>query len=197
MGRSPHLRKKWRISRSAAEAIRQPRDRLKRQPQERQHSAAGFGGTRDRLPPARGDEPLASWDRSPSGPKPPLGGFGSREPGPKGGRQNSTAIYDRLANTPFPFDGADARPFTSSTAITASPSRLTARPPLLDSRMARRASRRRKALKPLPRAHCKIPVPQAQTIGATFAGSPAPVWSDMARSKGLKLTGRVHPGRDA
>ena len=74
-GASPLLRKKWRISRSAAEAIRQPRDRLKRQPQERQHSAAVFGGTRDRLPPARGAVPLASWDRSPSGPKPPLGGF--------------------------------------------------------------------------------------------------------------------------
>jgi hypothetical protein len=42
-----------RISRSAAQAIRQPRDRLKGQPQERQHSAA-VGGTRDRLPPARG-----------------------------------------------------------------------------------------------------------------------------------------------
>jgi hypothetical protein len=38
---------------SAAETIRQPRDRLKGQPQERQHSAA-VGGTRDRLPPARG-----------------------------------------------------------------------------------------------------------------------------------------------
>jgi len=38
---------------SKAETIRQPRDRLKRQPQERQHSAAN-GGTRDRLPPARG-----------------------------------------------------------------------------------------------------------------------------------------------
>ena len=31
-----------------------PGDRLKGQPQERQHSAADFGGTRDRLPPARG-----------------------------------------------------------------------------------------------------------------------------------------------
>jgi hypothetical protein len=38
---------------SVAEPIRQPRDRLKGQPQERQHSAAA-GGTRDRLPPARG-----------------------------------------------------------------------------------------------------------------------------------------------
>ena len=85
-GASPLLRKKRRISRSEAKAIRQPRDRLKRQPQERQHSAAVFGGTRDRLPPARGAVPLASWDRSPSGPKPPLGGFGSREPGPEGGR---------------------------------------------------------------------------------------------------------------
>ena len=80
-GASPLLRKKWRISRSAAEAIRQPRDRLKRQPQERQHSAAVFGGTRDRLPPARGAVSCVR-DRSPSGPKPPLGGFGSREPGP-------------------------------------------------------------------------------------------------------------------
>ncbi len=32
----------------------QPRDRLKGQPQEGQHSAADFGGTPDRLPPARG-----------------------------------------------------------------------------------------------------------------------------------------------
>jgi hypothetical protein len=38
---------------SEAKPIRQPRDRLKGQPQERQHSAAE-GGTRDRLPPARG-----------------------------------------------------------------------------------------------------------------------------------------------
>jgi hypothetical protein len=36
-----------------SEPIRQPRDRLTGQPQERQHSAAE-GGTRDRLPPARG-----------------------------------------------------------------------------------------------------------------------------------------------
>ena len=50
----PFFTKKWRISRSEAKAIRQPRDRLKWQPQERQHSAAVFGGTRDRLPPARG-----------------------------------------------------------------------------------------------------------------------------------------------
>src|SRR3984957_6061662 len=34
-----------------AETTRESRDRLKRQPQERQHSAAE-GGTRDRLPPA-------------------------------------------------------------------------------------------------------------------------------------------------
>jgi hypothetical protein len=34
-------------------SIRQPRDRLTGQPQERQHSAA-VGGARDRLPPARG-----------------------------------------------------------------------------------------------------------------------------------------------
>jgi hypothetical protein len=38
---------------ASAETIRQPRDRIKGQPQERQHSAAA-GGTRDRLPPARG-----------------------------------------------------------------------------------------------------------------------------------------------
>lgn len=38
---------------SEAETIRQPRDRLKEQPQERQHRAAK-GGTRDRLLPARG-----------------------------------------------------------------------------------------------------------------------------------------------
>jgi len=77
--------KKRRISRSAAKAIRQPRDRLKRQPQERQHSAAVFGGTRDRLPPGEGCRTSCVRDRSPSGPKPPLGGFGSREPDPEGG----------------------------------------------------------------------------------------------------------------
>jgi hypothetical protein len=49
----PNHTKDGRISRSAAQAIRQPRDRLRGQPQERQHSAAE-GGTRDRLPPARG-----------------------------------------------------------------------------------------------------------------------------------------------
>ena len=42
----------------SAETIRQPRDRLRGQPQERQHSAAA-GGTRDRLPPARGAKYLA------------------------------------------------------------------------------------------------------------------------------------------
>jgi len=36
-----------------AQTIRQPRERLKGQPQERQHSD-GEAGTRDRLPPARG-----------------------------------------------------------------------------------------------------------------------------------------------
>jgi len=41
------------ISESASGAIRGPRDRLRGQPQERQHSAAE-GGTRDRLPPASG-----------------------------------------------------------------------------------------------------------------------------------------------
>ena len=41
---------------SAAETIRQPRDRLRGQPQERQHSAARRG-TRDRLPPASGTLP--------------------------------------------------------------------------------------------------------------------------------------------
>ena len=40
-------------ARAKAETIRQPRDRLTGQPQERQRSAADFGGTRDRLPPAR------------------------------------------------------------------------------------------------------------------------------------------------
>jgi len=39
---------------SEAETIHQPGDRLTGQPQEGQHSAASFGGTRDRLPPARG-----------------------------------------------------------------------------------------------------------------------------------------------
>jgi hypothetical protein len=37
-----------------ATAIRQSRDRLKGQPQEREHSDAVFGGTGDRVPPARG-----------------------------------------------------------------------------------------------------------------------------------------------
>ena len=83
-GASPLLRKRWRISRSAAEAIRQPRDRLKRQPQERQHSAAVFGGTRDRLPPARGAIPLASWDRSPKGRNRLLAGSVHESPAPKG-----------------------------------------------------------------------------------------------------------------
>jgi hypothetical protein len=46
---------------SAAEAIRQPRDRMKGHPQEHQHSARvarskseGDAGMRDRVPPARG-----------------------------------------------------------------------------------------------------------------------------------------------
>ena len=56
----------WRMSRSAAETIRQPRDRLKGQPQERQHSAA-VGGTRDRPPPARGTIISCARDRSPKG----------------------------------------------------------------------------------------------------------------------------------
>ena len=47
------LHDKGRMGESEAQTIRQPRDRLRGQPQERQHSAAG-GGTRDRLPPARG-----------------------------------------------------------------------------------------------------------------------------------------------
>jgi hypothetical protein len=46
-------KKHGRISQSAAQAIRQPRDRLRGQPQERQHSD-GKAGTRGRLPPARG-----------------------------------------------------------------------------------------------------------------------------------------------
>lgn len=52
-GRSPFppITKNRRMGGSKAETIRQPRDRLNRQPQERQHSAAN-GGTRDRLPPA-------------------------------------------------------------------------------------------------------------------------------------------------
>jgi hypothetical protein len=54
-GPSANRTKDGRISRSAAQAIRQPRDRLKGQPQERQHSARvahsqseGDAGTRDR-----------------------------------------------------------------------------------------------------------------------------------------------------
>src|SRR5258706_373829 len=44
-------RKKKRMGEAPAETTRGSRDRLKGQPQERQHSAAE-GGTRDRLPPA-------------------------------------------------------------------------------------------------------------------------------------------------
>ena len=47
-----------RMGGSEAETIRQHRDRLKGQPQEREHSDAE-GGTRDRLPPARGTLSLA------------------------------------------------------------------------------------------------------------------------------------------
>ncbi len=43
----------------AKRTIRQPRDRLKGQPQEREHSDAA-GGTRDRLPPARGSTVAAA-----------------------------------------------------------------------------------------------------------------------------------------
>jgi hypothetical protein len=49
---SPSTKKK-RISESASEAIRRPRDRLKGQPQERS-IAPPLGGTRDRPPPASG-----------------------------------------------------------------------------------------------------------------------------------------------
>jgi len=49
----PLLCKNGRMGESEAQTIRQPGDRLRGQPQERQHSAAE-GGTRDRLPPARG-----------------------------------------------------------------------------------------------------------------------------------------------
>jgi hypothetical protein len=52
----------WREQR---EAISPAPDRVTGQPQERQHSAAGFGGTRDRLPPARGSgeriDELSTW----------------------------------------------------------------------------------------------------------------------------------------
>jgi hypothetical protein len=48
---APDFRKMGVWAGAEAETIRQPRDRLKGQPQERQHSAAE-GGTRDRLPPA-------------------------------------------------------------------------------------------------------------------------------------------------
>jgi hypothetical protein len=45
----------WRDARRV-----QPRDRLKGHPQEREHSDAA-GGTRDRVPPARGSESHARW----------------------------------------------------------------------------------------------------------------------------------------
>lgn len=59
---------KRRMGGSEAETIRQPRDRLIGQPQERQHRAAVISGTRDRLPPARGADYLArgivtAWPR--------------------------------------------------------------------------------------------------------------------------------------
>ena len=60
---------------SVAETIRQPRDRLKGQPQERQHSAAA-GGTQDRLPPARGSLFLREGS-SPEGPRPGIPASGS------------------------------------------------------------------------------------------------------------------------
>jgi hypothetical protein len=47
---APAFSERGRLRRSEAKASRQSRDRLKGQPQERQHSAAE-GGTRDRLPP--------------------------------------------------------------------------------------------------------------------------------------------------
>jgi hypothetical protein len=54
-GRSPLADQtmKGRMVGANAQTIRQPRDRNLGQPQERQHSDAA-GGTRDRLPPARG-----------------------------------------------------------------------------------------------------------------------------------------------
>jgi hypothetical protein len=72
---------------SAAETIRQPRDRLRGQPQEREHSDAA-GGTRDRLPPARGSISargiVTEWPR-PGIPTSGSAGLGERqriEPGP-------------------------------------------------------------------------------------------------------------------
>ena len=68
--RSPCREENWRmddersVGACAAETIRRPRDRLKGQPQERQHSAAA-GGTRNRLPPARG----TIWKRDGARPK--------------------------------------------------------------------------------------------------------------------------------
>ena len=63
------------MSRSAAQAIRQPRDRLKGHPQERQHSALSLvsESTGDAGPsaPGRGDQyPLARGDGRPEGPRP-------------------------------------------------------------------------------------------------------------------------------
>jgi hypothetical protein len=73
-----------RMGGSAAETIHQPRDRLKRQPQEGQHSAA-VGGTRDRLPPARGAaSPVRDRSRMAENAK----RLRLREPGAEGGRQN-------------------------------------------------------------------------------------------------------------
>ena len=59
-GAEPHsssIQKKKRLGEATAKITRVSRDRLKRQPQERQHSAAE-GGTRDRLPPASNSRQL-------------------------------------------------------------------------------------------------------------------------------------------
>src|ERR1700733_9144450 len=80
-----------------AETIRQPRDRLKRHPQERQHSAAVCGGTRDRVPPARG---AASGVGDGSRKADTACGIGSRQPAgqPVGGDRDAqaTALHSDL-----------------------------------------------------------------------------------------------------
>ena len=65
----------WRMGGSAAETIRQPRDRLKGQPQERQHSAAAQAG-RGTDCPRRGVQYFLREGSSPEGPRPGIPLFG-------------------------------------------------------------------------------------------------------------------------
>jgi hypothetical protein len=101
-GGSPLLREKPAHQPERSEGHSPAPRPVKKQPQERQRSAAVFGGTRDRLPPARGAVPLALGIEARQGRNRPLGGFGSREPGLSlafrvtGTRQNTAAVNHTL-----------------------------------------------------------------------------------------------------